>query len=515
MATVKFGTFSKRRNSTKTPAASFSWDERTNTYLKEGTSQDAPIFKVTGNNFNYNYCEWDGKYYFIHDTESLINNEIAVHCVMDPMATYKSYITASTQFVSYSASVAPQAYLTDTRIPVLKNAKALKSVAAMSSLFDDGGFYVLTVVGKDGCNTVAVDLPTLGVLLDKINDWSDDLIDDILNGNYPWSSQTAVSYNFSTPEAATESLAKMNMLTGFAGNAYSAAPSCIRSCIWVPFFPTPFLGSGIDLYLGQFDTQIRPFSLKDGPVTGSVSVNIPWHHTGWRRTVCEEVYLYLPLVGMVALSSDNLVQSSSLTINYSATATDGCVCYQVVAGNQIIGSYGGQCSANYPIGISQQASAGQIAQTAFGEAEKMMNTGLQAATSLNPAGWAVGAVNLGMEAVAASYNITDTALSRNNSCIGGVGGGAGAGLDLNVTCYTVAHDTTVPADVPSTDPNYSTIHPVYQAYVDTMGVPVMRSMSLSGLTGFTQCANAHVEAPATAGELNAIDSMLNNGFYIE
>ena len=513
MATVKFTTFAKRRNSTKQPT-SVTWDTRSTTYLKESTSQDAPIFKVTGNNFNYNYCEWDGKYYFIHDIESLINNEIAVHCVLDPLATYKSYITASTQFVSYSASETLQAYLTDTRIPVLKNAKASKSVASMSSLFGNG-FYVLTVVGKDGCNTVAADFPTIKALLDKINDWSDDLIDDVLNGSYPWTSTSSVTYDFTTVEAATESLAKMNALTGFAGNAYSAAPSCIRSCIWVPFAPTEFLDTGINLYLGQFDTGLRPFRIKGDPVTGSTSVSIPWHHTGWRRSVCEEVYLYLPLVGMVSLSSDNLAQSPSLTIKYSATATDGCVCYQVVAGNQIIGSYGGQCSANYPIGISQQASAGQIAQTAFGEAEKMMNTGLQAATSLNPAGWAVGAANLRMEAVAASYNITDTALSRNNSCIGGVGGGAGAGLDLNVTCYTVAHDTTVPADVPSTDPDYSTIHPQYLAYVNTMGLPVMKSMSLSGLTGFTQCANAHVEAPATAGELNAIDAMLNNGFYIE
>lgn len=502
MATVKFTTFAKRRNSTKQPT-SVTWDTRSNTYLKEATSQDRPIFKVTGNNFNYNYCEWDGKYYFIDEIESLINNEIAVHCILDPLATYKAEILASTQFVSYSAggTRTTSTWLSDNRIPLLKSASSSKNTASMGSLFSTSGFYVLTVVGKDGCNTVAADLLTLKKLLDKINDWSDDLIDDVLNGNYPWSTSSAVTYDFTSPEAATASLAKMNMLTGFAGNAYSSAPSCIRSCIWVPFFPTPFLDTGIDLYLGQFDTQLRPFRIKGDPVTGTVSVSIPWQHTGWRRTVCDEVYLYLPLVGMVSLSSDNLSNSSSISVKYSATATDGCVSYQVIAGNQIIGSYGGQCSANYPIGISQQASAGQIAQTAFASMEKMVSTGVQAASSLNPAGWAAGAVGLGMEAVEASYNIQDVALTRNNSCIGGVGGGAGAGLDLNVTCYTVSHDTVIP--VGDTD---------YQA---TMGDPIMKSITLSTCEGFTQCANAHVEAPATAGELNAIDAMLNNGFYIE
>ena len=84
------------------------------------------------------------------------------------------------------------------------------------------------------------------------------------------------------------------------------------------------------------------------------------------------------------------------------------------------------------------------------------------------------------------------------------GGGAGAGLDLKVTCYTVTHDTII--DGSGTDHNL---------YVATMGAPVMKSMSLSGLQGFCQCANAHVSAPATAGELDAIDSMVNGGFFIE
>ena len=81
----------------------------------------------------------------------------------------------------------------------------------------------------------------------------------------------------------------------------------------------------------------------------------------------------------------------------------------------------------------------------------------------------------------------------------GGGGGAGVGLDLNVTCYTVAHDTIInPSDMK-----------------DTMGLPTMKPMTLSSLTGFCQCANAHVDAPAKAGELDAIDYYLNSGFFIE
>ena len=127
MAQASFGTFSKRRNSTKQPTSLS--DTRTVT-LKETTSQDRPTFIVTGNNFNYNYCSWDGKYYFIEDIESLRNNEIAVHCVLDPLATYKAEIIASTQFVCYS-SQAGNAWLADTRIPVLKSTIVSKATAGI------------------------------------------------------------------------------------------------------------------------------------------------------------------------------------------------------------------------------------------------------------------------------------------------------------------------------------------------------------------------------------------------
>jgi hypothetical protein len=84
--------------------------------------------------------------------------------------------------------------------------------------------------------------------------------------------------------------------------------------------------------------------------------------------------------------------------------------------------------------------------------------------------------------------------------VGGIGGGAGVGLDLSIACYTVAHNTIVtPADMR-----------------DTMGLPTMKAMSLSTLTGYCQCANAHVAATgAESQELSEIDAFLNSGFYIE
>lgn len=485
MANVSFGTFSKRRNSTKQPTG---LSDTRNVKLKDMTSIDRPTFVLTGNDFHFNYAEFDSRYYFVDDIRSVHNGLTEVDCVSDVLATFKSDILASTQYVCYSSQQG-DIWLADTRIPVLKSTTASKSTAAISSLFNSNGFYVLTAVGKDGCNTFAADLSNLHVLLDRLNNWSDDVVNDVFNH----------TYDFSSVENGIESLGQMITRTGVVGNAYSAAPSCIRSCIWVPFSITgqSFLGPTKQLYLGQFDTGLTLFTLKGEPATGSVSVNIPWHFSDWRRGYCEDVYLYLPLVGMVALSSDNLTNVSSLTIKYSATATDGCVSYQIIAGNEIIGSYGGQCSANYPIGISQQASAGEVLTTAFEGAEKTINTAIN--SSISPISTAAAGAGAIVSGVHATYNLANVALSRNNSCVGGVGGGAGAGLDLNVTCYTVAHNTVVnPSDMK-----------------DTMGLPTMKPLQLSTLTGYCQCANAHVDCAAMASELDAIDYYLNSGFYIE
>lgn len=483
--TIYAGKIAKRKNSTLQPTLNASFD----VLLKTPTSLHTPTFTINAASFDYNYLKWGDRYYFVTDVVSRNNSLWEVSAVIDVLATFKADILASTQYVAYS-SVSGGAWLADTRLPVLRSVTAAKSTSGISSLFNENGFYVLTCVGKDGCNTFAADIGNLHALLDRINDWSDDIVNDIFGE----------TYDFSSVENGLESLGQMMTRTGVVGNAYEAAPSCIRSCIWVPFFASPFVDTGKSLYLGQFDTGMTLFTLKGSPVKGSVSVNIPWHFSDWRRAYCEDVYLYLPLVGMVALASDNLVQNSSITVKYSATATDGCVCYQIISGNQIIGSYGGQCSANYPIGISQQASAGAIAQTAFEGLHKTVNAGFSAASSINPIAITGGAIDAAMTGVESVYNTIDITMSRNNSCIGGVGGGAGAGLDLNVTCYTVAHDTVI---TPTEMQN-------------TMGVPTMKPIVLSTCTGYCQCVNAHVAANgAESQELDAIDAYLNSGFYIE
>ena len=483
--TIYCGKIAKRRNSTLQPTLTDSYD----VLLKSPTSLHTPTFTISAASFDYNYLKWGDRYYFVTDVVSKNNSLWEVSAVCDVLATFKADILASTQFVSYS-SASGGTWLPDTRIPLLKSGSVQKNASSMNFLFTAGGFYVLSVIGDSGSKVWATDISNIRALVNNVSQWTDSLINTI-ESNLPYASP-------STEVQAYENFTSAIIGTGTLGNGYLDAPNCIRSCIWVPFFISDFIvGPGSNIYLGAFDTGATGYECKTTPHNNSITINIPWQHNDWRRAVCEEVYLYLPLVGMVNIPSDEIVTESALTIEWSATATDGCIAYCVKAGDQIVGTYGANASVNYPIGISQQASAGEIMQAAFAGVQKSVSSGLHAA---HPLAGAASKANFAFDAIDAVYDTIDTAMTRHNSCIGGIGGGAGVGLDLDATVYTVSHDTIV---APS-------------AMQQTMGLPTMKPMALSTLTGYCQCANAHVGATgAEAQELTEIDSYLNSGFYIE
>lgn len=484
--TFYFGKVAKRKNSTLQGAVDAPYD----VLFKTPTSIDEPTITLHhAGDFDYNYAKYKDNYYFVTDKVSRNNDLWEVSLELDPLATCKSEILNSTQFVTYSSNMT-SIWLPDTRIPVQKNATVAQSVTSMNFLFTDGGFYVLSAIGKDGCEVYCTDKANIKRMIADLNDWRTDLKDEIFQ-----------ALPFPTPDDETEATANLYTVmlqTGVVGNAYTDAPSCIRSCIWVPFFLSSFAdGGGTTIKLGAYDTNATAYSCKTSPVTNTVSVQIPWQFNDWRRAICEEVYLYLPLVGMVGLSSDELINQTSITVEWSATATDGCIAYRILSGSQVIGTYGANCAVNYPIGISQQSSAGEIVQTALSGIDRAISTAVH--SSISPISAASSVAGSVFEGFMAGYDVENIRNTTHNSCIGGIGGGAGVGLSLDLKCFTVAHPTV--------------IEPSQMAA--TMGLPTMKPMALSSLSGYCQCANAHISAAVDAPVLNKIDAYLNSGFYIE
>ena len=485
MAQVSFGVFSKRRNSTKQPASLS--DTRT-VVLKENTSQDNPTFLVTGNNFNYNYCMWDGKYYFIDDIVSVRNNLMEVRCVMDVLATYKAEILTTTAYVLYDS--VSNAEIPDNRLPI-KTTKSVQASTAACPFVPDGGCYILSITGSAGSTGVyKVSESELGALVDDLQDIMDNLGD--YTGIYPPTQPTPptgtpsiedlLDYMAEWLKYDIEYLKYMfdcalRPISQFFGSGN--IPENIRECRFIPFnvgITTP----QSPIYLGSFLTQISSLGkLQTDQIVRSTTVSIPWQASDYRRrSPYTDVYLYLPYIGMTKLSSENLTGQSSLTVDYALGLKDGSLIVTVSSGSQIIGQYSGNVAASVPVGFSNI----NIPKTA-----QSIIMGAAAIASKSVAALGMAALNFG------------DSVTPNFSCVGGLDGVAGIATNQNITCYTVFHDTIAP-------PNQN---------LAVIGSPSMCSKSLATLTGYCQCLDAHVEASATAAELSAVDAFLNSGFFIE
>lgn len=113
---VNFYTFSKKKNSTKRPTGS---GTTFNCVLKEGSGVLDPVIVLsTGNpsGYNYAYISSFGRYYFINEWYSDHDMWIA-HLSVDVLASWKSQITGSSQYVVRSGS-AVNPYLQDSVYPM-------------------------------------------------------------------------------------------------------------------------------------------------------------------------------------------------------------------------------------------------------------------------------------------------------------------------------------------------------------------------------------------------------------
>lgn len=509
--TFKFGKFAKRKNSTLTPTnvqlASF---VDCSVLFKNPSSLDNPTLTLkynTSDDFEYNYAVYTNdnsitSYYFVRDKVCRNNDLWEVTLELDVMATHKTEILSSTQYVSYSQTSGGN-FLPDTRIPILRNASVSSSEKTID-LLNSSGCYIFAAVGQNGVDVFRISRGDIQAIISGLQTWTNaakDLILSALNDLDPADASI---------EEIQYELAKINANTGFYGNSYEVAVQCIRSCHWVPFSSVLVGGTSTEVYLGNYPTGKTGYKLSDSCITGNIVISIPWSNNDWRRVYCETAYLYLPFVGLVSLNTDDLAQSNSLYIKYSATPSDGSICYEVQAQGtdshgdpaigQVIGTYGGSCAMQIPIGINQQTSLGGIFNTLMQGTEKTISAALQGASSVNPMGIVAGAVATAFEVGNTTYNVTNAALSTTVSTVGGIGGGSGAGLDLKAKCYTVSRGTAcTPAEM-----------------ANTMGRPTMKPLQLSTITnGYIQCANAHVAADADAPIIEKIDYYLNNGFYKE
>ena len=144
-----FSGFSKKPNSTKQPLGS---GTTVSAVFKENTSVLNPHFIVKSYNLAYNYVKWGSRYYFVDDIIMLSDNMAEYVCSSDVLATFKSEIISSSQYVTRAAG-AYNPYVVDFMYPALQDTD-LSNILLSGLATDQAGLYVLGVAGPDGSNAV-------------------------------------------------------------------------------------------------------------------------------------------------------------------------------------------------------------------------------------------------------------------------------------------------------------------------------------------------------------------------
>lgn len=463
--TADFYNFSKRQNSTKVPS---SGGTSFNITLKQPTSLNSPVFVLNNGSFNYNYCSFNGAYYFVSDVVSLRNDIWEVHCTKDVLATYRAQILASTAFVLYDTTANTE--IADTRLAMNASISVSQSNTAMEEL-EGNGKYLLCCVGEDSTDTWVLSVPPNAIT----NSIKTEIYTVVLDNEPTYQSDMMQQL----ADTVTWSKKFLTQLL-----ASGKAPDCIRACYWIPWDITGDT-TGEDIYLGDYNTHVTASKITRNNSVYSYSVTIPWQFSDWRRLApYTRIYLYMPFIGYIEIPAASVIGYNTLQVEYSVARRTGALSVLVWTGSEIIGKYNGDSATTIALGssnISPFQSMTGILQIAGGATSFMSGSG-NASSSLM--GIANGIQNL---------------MVGHPSCIGGFSGGADAGHSRQLKCITVCHDTNVsPASVAA-----------------TIGTPTLAQKSLGSLTGYVQTQEFSLQADAPDVDLQRVNTYLNGGAFIE
>lgn len=470
--TALFFNFSKRKNSLKVPVDS------TGTIfdvsLKQPCSYQSPVLTLTSSGFTYNYAKFEGAYYFVSDIVSLRANLWEVHLSKDVLATYRTQILSTSAYCLYDNI--GNSEIVDNRLAI-KTSRTIDSNAVAFPDLSDSGCYAITVVGESSTDLYLLDsvydLVSSTFLTNVIND-----MDEVSGVPTPGTEEGSLLLTLASQ------LYKNGSRLVQSGSALDA----IKSCVWIPFPKSLFFGSTRVIKLGKFSTGVTGKYVGSGRCFAQLtqtSVSIPWQATDWRRNApYTQVYLYVPFIGVISLPASQLTGASVITVMGSVSPATGDLSVNVLNDQQVLGSYGGNCGCQYPIGASNAAQKG-VVNTLIGAAA----TGVSAALGLG-----VGAAALSGVAMAASSQIAGMPTS-----IGGLSSSAAMGLSRNIICFTSFHDTAVsPSSV-----------------AGAIGLPSFSVKNVSSLSGYAQFHEFSLDASAESEDFEKVNNYMNSGVFIE
>lgn len=451
--------FNKRKNSTKRPTTT---GETLDVRFVEDTSIIEPHFILNRQDFTYNYCYFQGRYYYINNVVSLNNNLIRLECKIDYLATWKDIIKGSSAYIDRCAWSTNHILLDNTNSPTdeVVSSVMTSSTAVVS---EDAGRYLFYTTGIHGLNLYNMSEADAGKIFEEL--WA----------------QTTI-----TPDQAA---------------AIRSAILFCRRC------PIEMEGTSGQMDVGtHYTTTLTDCKKVDEPnipiEIGPFTIPLTFPSDTWENGECyldHSPYttglIYLPYVGIVPLDIDYFATKRTVKIMVHLDKMSGDIVYSISdVNNNIISTYGGNCVADVPISnyYYDKYGANNAIMTMIGGTVGMVG-GIQSMNIKTAAG--------GIAAVAGGANALLKACETHTQVGGAISSNMGFYLQ-NDGKIRIIIITKKPVNT-DLDAN-KTLH----------GLPYQKTGSLNN-SGYVKTVGAQISMSGTEQEREAVNSLLDSGIYIE
>lgn len=466
--TVTLYTFSKRENSTAQPSTG------TDYYcvLKQPTSIINPTLELSAadiTSYNYAYIAAFGRYYFMKDITSVANNLWQITLEVDPMATYKTQIGNSSEYVLRSASSYDNTIM-DSLYPT-KAVCTLQEGTSVAVFNTAQITFILGIINNSTYNKAGA-VQYLAMNNQQIADFMQYLLGIDIANDTDTLLQLMQNLNTAVQDGIARSLMKPNE---FIVESYA-----------LPY--TPDVDSLVTVKCGWWTTTNTAYVVR--PRTnhisiGSGSLALPRHPQASTRgdylnaAPYTRYTLNLGPFGIYAVDTTKLCSVS--TIEYDVYGDNfGNVTCELSAGGVIIDKLTA-CVKN-PFAV------GQVNMDALGA----MSSGIATASSLS------GAIQSGGESGVGST--ASNVISSINTLLPQVTRQGSQGNFANVF------------------PNFRSYGEHYSVVDEDLaqrGRPLCQKVTINTLSGYILVSDPDVSIPGTAEENSMIKNYMSNGFFYE
>lgn len=524
MPTVTIGTTSKHINST---SKTFS-GSGLSCKLKEPCSMQTPVFIVQGLSKGtfYNYCSFEGRYYWVDDVIYMTNNLQEVHCHLDPLATYADAIKSTKAFVVYGDAGHWNEYMDDLRMQPEEESASITATHGNIpgiSWSGDNGTIIMTAMS---CADTSYGVNTYALTEAQFNAMCCDLASVLMGSSSTWVGDVA--------KDLSNVLSQVGGLGSWRDNILSAR--------YLPISTSSYSGSSEEIVLGGVKTGHYGKKISTAYIQhGMLTVAMPWgsdalqykflRNPRW-ATMQVQTWGGFAEVDLTYLRD----QTGSCGLDYAIDLVSGeWAMYaraNAIGTGLIIGGWSGNIGKDimgavgkantsftafmhktteltakvYSAGGSSilGSMGGDVANSGLNRGnEGMFNAGVGMMKAGEKAQPFASALASGIGGVFANSGISSGAAS------GQIGGGL-PGVFLGNSGYNGEIVFKMMQLLPKDLANYT-------AYCDKYGYPCNQYLTLSSVSGYCQCVGASVEGATGASEASkaTINSYLNSGIYIE